>query len=65
MIRNHASISFSGPATEALERSFKRRRVLIDKENVKFSFSSAEIFDSVSQASGDESFPVIAWEFDE
>jgi hypothetical protein len=66
MTRSLASISLSGPATEALERSVKRRRVSNEKEEVKPSFSFDKMFDSLSQEiSEEEAFPAIVWVFEE
>ena len=96
MIRSLASVSLSGPATQALERSVKRCRVSNEKEeeevtssssfvdalersvkrrrvsneneneDVTSSFSLVDVFDSLSQeVSDEESFPVIAWDFDD
>lgn len=71
MTRTLAAISLSGPATQALEQSVKRRRLSNEKEevnNTKFesSFAFGDIFDTLSKdVSDEESFPSIGWDFDD
>ena len=71
MTRTLAAISLSGPATQALERSTKRRRLSNEKEEVNNTkpdglFSFDDIFDTLSQeVSDEESFPSIGWDFDD
>lgn len=48
-----------GPATQALERCLKRRRT--DSPTDAFSFT--EVFNNLTPS--EESFPVIAWDFDD
>lgn len=66
-VRSIESVSRSlGPATQALERSRKRRRVSNEKEAVLGSICSMDsLFSSLSETKGEEVFPTIAWVFDD
>jgi hypothetical protein len=64
----------SGPATEALERSMKRRRVSDDDEistgssndDSFASFNFDDAFNAINTAEDEQdAFPTIAWEFDD
>jgi len=62
-----------GPATLALERSTKRRRVSNEKEDVvaasvagrSMDSSLDDLFSSLAESSEEEPFPTIAWVFDD
>ncbi|EEC45506.1 predicted protein [Phaeodactylum tricornutum CCAP 1055/1] len=56
-----------GPASEALERTTKRRRIGSQNQSMPPAadpFSSEDLFQSVTSAS-DEGFPSIGWNFDD
>lgn len=75
------TLSSSGPATQALERSIKRRRVSIEqsKEDVEASSTSIassvcstddylsldDLFSSLTETNKEEAFPTISWAFDD
>ena len=65
-IRSFESVSRSlGPATQALERSLKRRRVSNEKDDVGSVSSMDSLFSSLSEINSEEAFPAIVWVFDD
>ena len=53
-----------GPATLALERSQKRRRVSENEETSSFA-ATADLFASLVDSNEEDAFPTIAWDFDD
>ena len=61
---NDSSSMLVGPATLALERSQKRRRVSENEETSSFA-ATADLFASLVDSNEEEAFPTIAWDFDD
>jgi hypothetical protein len=55
----------AGPATLALERCKKRRRVEEKSSDVFDPFSFDDVFNDINETQNQESFPVIAWNSDD
>jgi hypothetical protein len=74
-LRRTISVAMSGPATEALERSMKRRRLSDDDEDSTgssndddsfASFNFDDAFNAINTAEEEQdAFPTISWEFDD
>lgn len=54
-----------GPATLALERTQKRRRVSNEREEVSSVGCLVDLYASLVQSNEEEAFPTIAWVFDD